>query len=245
MSIPIFLVKLCVHELSFPRWASKSLSICLAFSCYLSSFTDSFTLIIKGQESHFSAKPLQTQTKRNKRQNKALEKEKRILYISKVWGDSCVVVQRNMHIGNAAILGEEASKVFDSRGEQSRHSQRENDRQRSDSQWPLPNPSRSTEGIQRRGGSRSRPPIRRNGSSRGQQSRHSQRESDRPRSSSRSPLPPPLTVDWGNKRGITVKLVFPPQIPSSPQSRSALFAIPAAEQSDKGEELAIQSRSRS
>ena len=137
MSIPIFVVKLCVHELSFPRWATLSFKIFIdlpGVSCYLSSFTDSFTLVIKGQESHFSAKPLQTQTKRNKRQNKALEKEKRILYISKVWGDSCVVVQRNMHIGNAAILGEEASKAFDSRGEQSRHSQRENDRQRSPSQ---------------------------------------------------------------------------------------------------------------
>ena len=184
MSIPIFLVKLCVYELSFPRWASKSLSICLAFSCYLSSFTDSFTLVIKGQESHFSAKPLQTQTKRNKRQNKALEKEKRILYISKVSGFSCVVVQRNMHIGNAAILGEEASKIFGSRGEQSRHSQRESDRQRSPSRSPLPPPSRSTEEVRRRAGLLSRPLRRRNGSSRGQQSRHSQRENDGPRSPS-------------------------------------------------------------
>ena len=95
-------------------WALKSLSICLTFSCYFSSFTDSFTPVIKGQESHFSAKPLQTQTKRNKRQNKALEKEKRILYISKVSGFSCVVVQRNVHVGNAAILGEEAFKIFGS-----------------------------------------------------------------------------------------------------------------------------------
>ena len=93
-------------------WALKSLSICLTFSCYFSSFTDSFTPVIKGQESHFSAKPLQTQTKRNKRQNKALEKEKRILYISKVSGFSCVVVQRNVHVGNAAIMGEEAFKIF-------------------------------------------------------------------------------------------------------------------------------------
>ena len=27
MSIPIFLVKLCVHELSFPRWATLSFKI--------------------------------------------------------------------------------------------------------------------------------------------------------------------------------------------------------------------------
>ncbi|CAH3160920.1 unnamed protein product [Porites lobata] len=59
-------------------------------------------------------------------------------------------------------------------GEQSRHSQRESDRPRSPSRSPLPPPSRSTEGVRRRGGSRSRPPIRRNGSSLGQQSRHSQ-----------------------------------------------------------------------
>ena len=156
----------------------------MAFSCYFSSCTDSFTLVIKGQESHFSAKPLQTQTKRNQRQNKALEKEKRILYISKVSGISCVVVQRNMHVGNAAILGEQASKIFGSRGEQSHHSQRESDRQRSPSRSPLPPPSRSTEEVRRRGGSRSRPPRRRNRSSRGQQSRDNQRENDHPRSPS-------------------------------------------------------------
>ena len=84
------------------------------FSCYFSSFTDSFTLVIKGQESHFSAKPLKTQTKETKDKNKALEKQKRIFYISKVSGFSCVVVQRNVHVGNAAILREEASKVFGS-----------------------------------------------------------------------------------------------------------------------------------
>ena len=78
-----------------------------------------------------------------------------------------------------------------SRGQQSRHSQRENDRPRSPSRSPLPPPSRSTEGVRRRGGSRSRPPRRRNGSSCVEQSRHSQRENDRPRSPSRSPLPPP------------------------------------------------------
>ena len=67
---------------------------------------------------------------------------------------------------------------------------------------PCPSPpSRSTEGVRRRGGSRSRPPIRRNGSSRGQQSRHSQRESDRPRSSSRSPLPPPSRSTEGTRGG--------------------------------------------
>ena len=93
-------------------WALKSLSICLTFSFYFSSFTDSFTVVIKGQESHFSAKPLQTQTKRNHRQNKALEKQKRILYISKVSGFPCVVVQRNVHVCNAAIMGEEAFKIF-------------------------------------------------------------------------------------------------------------------------------------
>ena len=88
-----------------------------------------------------------------------------------------------------------------SRNQQSRHSQRENDRPRSPSRSPLPSPSRSTEGVRRRGGSRSRPPIRRNGSSRGEQSRHSQRESDRPRSSSRSPLPPPSRSTEGTRGG--------------------------------------------
>ena len=137
MSIPIFVVKLCVHELSFPRWATLSFKIFIDLPGVFLLLKLFYRLFYPGcqrQESHFSAKPLQTQTKRNKRQNKALEKEKRIFYISKVSGFSCVVVQRNMHIGNAAILGEEASKVFDSRGEQSRHSQRENDRQRSPSQ---------------------------------------------------------------------------------------------------------------
>ena len=52
--------------------------------------------------------------KETKDKNKALEKEKRILYISKVSGFSCVVVQRNVHVGNAAILGEEAFKIFGS-----------------------------------------------------------------------------------------------------------------------------------
>ena len=52
--------------------------------------------------------------KETKDKNKALEKQKRILYISKVSGFSCVVVQRNVHVGNAAILREEASKVFGS-----------------------------------------------------------------------------------------------------------------------------------
>ena len=89
MSIRIFLVKLCLYELSFLStcafnirfhvglaWALKSLTICLTFSCYFSSFTNSFALVIKGQQNHFSAKPLQTQTKRNHRQNKALKKQK-------------------------------------------------------------------------------------------------------------------------------------------------------------------------
>ena len=52
--------------------------------------------------------------KETKDKNKALEKEKRILYISKVSGFSCVVVQRNVHVVNAAILGEEAFKIFGS-----------------------------------------------------------------------------------------------------------------------------------
>ena len=86
----------------------------MTFSCYFSSFTDSFALVIKAQESYFRAKPLQTETKRKHGQNKALEKEKRILYISKASGFPCVVVQRNVHVGNAAILGEEASKIFGS-----------------------------------------------------------------------------------------------------------------------------------
>ena len=73
MSIRIFLVKLCLYELSFLStcafnfrfhvglaWALKSLTICLTFSCYFSSFTNSFALVIKGQQNHFSAKPLQT-----------------------------------------------------------------------------------------------------------------------------------------------------------------------------------------
>ena len=77
MSIRIFLVKLCLYELSFLStcafnfrfhvglaWALKSLTICLTFSCYFSSFTNSFALVIKGQQNHFSAKPLQTQTKK-------------------------------------------------------------------------------------------------------------------------------------------------------------------------------------
>ena len=87
-----------------------------------------------------------------------------------------------------------------SRGEQSRHSQRESDRPRSPSRSPLPSPSRSTERVRRRGGSRSRSPRRGNGSSRGEQSRHSQRESDCPRSPSRSPLPSPSRSTEGVRR---------------------------------------------
>ena len=41
-------------------------------------------------------------------------KTKRILYISKASGFSCVVVQRNVHVGNSAISGEQASKIFGS-----------------------------------------------------------------------------------------------------------------------------------
>ena len=52
--------------------------------------------------------------KETKDKNTVLEKEKRILYISKVSGFSCVVVQWNVHVGNKAILGEEASKIFGS-----------------------------------------------------------------------------------------------------------------------------------
>ena len=86
-----------------------------------------------------------------------------------------------------------------SRGQESRHSQRESDRPRSPSRSPLLPPSRSTKGVRRRGGSRSRSPRRRNGSSRGGQSRHSQRESDRPRSPSQSPLPPPSRSTEGSE----------------------------------------------
>ena len=94
------------------RKTGQKCAVSQCINHYFSSFTDSFTLVIKGQESHFSVKPLQTQTKETKDKNKALEKEKRILYISKVSGFSCVVVQRNVHVGNAAILGEEAFKIF-------------------------------------------------------------------------------------------------------------------------------------
>ena len=52
--------------------------------------------------------------KETKDKNKALEKEKRILYISKVSEFSCVVVQRNVDVDNTAILGEEAFKIFGS-----------------------------------------------------------------------------------------------------------------------------------
>ena len=95
-------------------WAFNLYRFAWRFLVTFSSFTDSFTLVIKGQESHFSAKPLQTQTKETKDKNKALEKEKRILYISKVSGFSCVVVHRNVRVGKTAILGEEAFKIFGS-----------------------------------------------------------------------------------------------------------------------------------